>query len=220
MLKSNSKRGDLIKLSFSEEVSNAISHGLMAFLLLISLPLVTLTSYFKGGWLLTLGTAIFTIALFLMFLASTLYHSMAFDSKHKVIFRVLDHIFIFVAIAGTYTPIALTVLPAPINWLTLTFQWLCVLSGILYKTLAKSYSKKITLALYLVMGWSAIFFFPLIIKQTQLIFQALIVLGGLFYTAGTWFYSQKQRPYFHFIWHLWIDLAALTHWIAIIFFLG
>lgn len=214
-----SKRTDLIKLSFQEEVGNVISHGVMVALLLMLLPIIAIRSYLIGGPILAFGNSVFIIALILMFLASTLYHSMAFDSKHKVIFRILDHIFIFVAIAGTYTPVALYAISGVWGIVILIIQWTCVISGVLYKVLAKSYNKKITLAIYLIMGWSALFFLPVIISKTNPIFLGLIALGGILYTIGTWFYAQKTRPYFHFIWHIFINLAAISHLVAVIFFL-
>lgn len=214
-----SKKSDLIKLSFKEEAGNVISHGIMVVFLIIVLPMVAIRSYLLGGWVLAFGNSVFIIALLLMFLSSTLYHSMEFDSAHKLIFRVLDHIFIFVAIAGTYTPIALYAIDGVWGIIILIIQWTCVISGVFYKVIAKSYNKKITLAIYLIMGWSAVFFLPVIISKTSPIFLSFIVLGGALYTIGTFFYAQKTKPYFHFIWHLFINFAAISHLVAIIFFL-
>src|SRR5512133_3286606 len=94
-------------MSNEEEVANAITHGVMALSALFLLPYVAVMGYIKGGPIAAATKSIFVISLFMMFTSSCLYHSMALDSKHKQVLRLLDHIFIFVAIAGSYTPIGL-----------------------------------------------------------------------------------------------------------------
>lgn len=208
-----------IKLSFGEEVGNAISHGVMFALLLLLLPVIALKGYLDEGIRLFIGNSIFIISLLLMFLSSTLYHSMQFDTKHKKIFRILDHIFIFVAIAGTYTPVALYAVDGMMTIVVLLVQWLCVIVGILYKAISKNTKTKVSLIIYLTMGWFSIILLPEIIRNTSFIFLLFIVLGGIMYSIGAWFYAQKTRPYFHFIWHLFINMASIFHIIAIVFFL-
>lgn len=207
------------RLTFGEEVANAVSHGVMVVLLLCAFPYISVKAYLDGGWLLVTGDAIFIIALFLMFMGSTLYHAMENDSQAKYIFRILDHSFIFLAIAGTYTPIALTVLDGGLAVAILTLQWVMVLLGILQKTVIKRELPKLSVAIYLVMGWVAVLILPQLIKTASPIFLALIVLGGVFYSIGVAFYVQKERKYFHFIWHLFINMASICHIIAIVFFM-
>jgi hemolysin III len=210
---------NLIHLSFGEELGNSIAHGVMSLLLLCLLPVIAIFSYNKGGPLLAAGTSIFIICIFLMFLASTLYHAMSYDTPHKYVLRILDHIFIYFAIAGSYTPIALYAIGGWQGWLIIAIQWSMVLFGVLYKSIAQKSIPKLSVLIYLSMGWAAVFFFPTLIHNTSVLFISLIILGGIFYSAGSWFYMQKTRPYFHFIWHIFIDLAALTHFIAIVFFI-
>ena len=95
-----------------EEIGNAVSHGVMSLLSLLALPFAAVWAYAHdpGGVLASVSVSVFVISIFLMFLASTLYHSMNPQSKHKEVFHILDHIFIYVAIAGSYTPIALSVI--------------------------------------------------------------------------------------------------------------
>ena len=190
----------LVHLSRGEEVGNSVTHGAMSAILLISLPAVAIYSYTKGGVLLAVGESVFIISLFLMFLASCLYHAMSYDTPHKYVMRILDHIFIYFAIAGSYTPIALYVVKGWQGWLILIVQWVMVLFGILYKSIAQKAVPKLSVLIYLCMGWAAVFFIPTIIQNTSWLFIGLIVLGGIFYSAGAWFYMQKDRPYFHFIW--------------------
>lgn len=216
MTKKNSIK-NIIHLSVGEEIGNSVTHGVMSLLLLGFLPWTAVDTYIRGGWLLSIGTSIFIISLFLMFLTSALYHAMAYETKHKYVFRILDHIFIYFAIAGSYTPIALYIIRGWQGTLILIIQWGMVLTGILYKSISQKSIPKLSVTIYLIMGWIAVLFFPVIIKNSTPIFLSFIALGGLLYSVGAWFYTKKERPYFHFIWHLFINFAAISHFIAIIY---
>lgn len=209
---------DMFKLTFGEEVGNAISHGVMAMLCLLFLPFAAVYSYSLGGITRSIGVSIFIICLFMMFIVSTIYHSMAFDSEQKYIFRKLDHICIYLAIAGSYTPIALCVVDGWVTILILVLEWGAVIAGILLKAISKNSYPKLSVTIYLVMGWTAVFFIPALLQQSSLLFISFIVLGGVMYSLGVIFYA-KQKKYFHFIWHLFINIASLLHVIAIVFFM-
>jgi hemolysin III len=99
-----------LKLTFGEEVANAITHGVASLLVLFSFPVATIVAYEKGSTADVVGVTVFCISIFMMFLMSTIYHVMEPETKHKSTMRILDHIFIYVAIAGTYTPIAISVI--------------------------------------------------------------------------------------------------------------
>lgn len=207
------------RLTFGEEVANAVSHGVMVIFLLFSFPFISVKAYLDGGLKLLIGDSIFIIALLFMFLGSTLYHAMENDSQAKYIFRILDHSFIFVAIAGTYTPIALMILDGWRGIAIIAIQWTMVILGILQKTVIKKELPKISLAIYLVMGWIAVLILPELLKTSTPLFLGLIVLGGIFYSIGVAFYVQKNKKYFHFIWHIFIILASLCHIAAIVFYM-
>ncbi len=209
---------NMVRLSFKEELWNAITHGSMALIALILIPVTAIYSFIKGGWILGLSVSVFTICIFLMFLVSTLYHSMHFDSTQKYIFRILDHIFIFFAIAGSYTPIAINLIGGWAAIIILIIQWGCVIFGIFYKAVAKKEYPKLTLSVYLIMGWVAIIFMPIIIRNSSFMFIFLIALGGVLYSVGAYFYTRK-KPYAHVVWHVFINLASISHYIAIVFFM-
>lgn len=111
----------------------------MSLLALCALPFAAVWAYLHDPQpvLACVSVSIFVISLFLMFLASTLYHSMNPASKHKAVFHILDHIFIYVAIAGSYTPIALSVIGGWQGVLIAVLQWAMVLFGIFYKSLSR-----------------------------------------------------------------------------------
>lgn len=218
MDKTNNSIKNMVRLTFEEEVGNAITHGIMALVALLIIPVTAIYTYINGGLTFALGVSLFTICIFMMFLISTLYHSMQFDSHQKYIFRILDHIFIYFAIAGTYTPIAISLIGGWQAIVILVIQWSCVLFGILYKAVAKKEYPKLTLSLYLIMGWVAILFMPVIIRNSSFAFVALIALGGILYSVGAYFYTRKKK-YAHVLWHLFINAASISHYIAIVFFI-
>lgn len=217
-MKKSTSMKEMFQLSFGEEVGNAISHGALGAIILLLMPIISIYSYTKGGYLRGIGVGIYMICIFLMLIVSCLYHSMAYNSKHKYIFRKLDHIMILLAIAGSYTPIALCLFNGSIRIIVLLIEWLAVLGGILLKSISNKAHPIISCAIYLAMGWAAILFLPNLIKVGNPVFLSLIVAGGLFYTGGLYFYSKKKQ-YFHFIWHIFIDLACILHFIAIVFFM-
>lgn len=204
---------------FKEEVFNCVTHGIMAFIVLILIPICAVYAYIKGGIIQSFGVSVFTICIFLMFLVSTLYHSMEHDSPHKQVFRILDHIFIYFAIAGSYTPVALCLIKGYEGITILVIQWTMVLIGILYKSISIKSLPKLSLTIYLVMGWTAVLFIPSILENSSTLFLILIVLGGVLYSIGAFFYAKKGLPYGHVIWHIFISLASIAHFIAIVFYI-
>ena len=204
-----------------EEIGNAVSHGVMSLLSLAALPFAAVWAYAHDpdGVLASVSVSVFVISIFLMFLASTLYHSMNPQSKHKDVFHILDHIFIYVAIAGTYTPIALSVIGGWQGTFITVLQWAMVLFGIIYKSLARRSIPAISLTIDLVMGWTIVFFMPLFVRHASMPLLVLIAAGGVLYTAGAWVYARKGFRYHHMVWHLLINLAAICHFTAIVFYL-
>lgn len=206
--------------TFGEELANVTSHGIMAALCLFAMPFAILWVYSKGTLLDAIGVSIFMISIFLMFLASSLYHSMVIDTKHKNIFRIFDHIFIYVAIAGSYTPIALSVIKGWQGIVIVCLQWAMVIAGILQKTLSKREEKRPAVAIYIIMGWTVVAFFPVFIKTASVPLFSLVLAGGIFYSAGVYFFAKKAFKYYHMVWHMFVNLGALAHFIGIVFFLN
>ncbi len=207
----------MLHLPLEEEIANTVSHGVMAALMLISLPLASIYGYIQAGWLLGIGNGIFVISIFLMLLTSTLFHAMAYNTKHKTVFRILDHSMIYVAIAGSYTPIALHAIGGLKGILIAAFQWLLVTIGIMYKVISKKANPKLSVSVYLLMGWTALFLIPELVRSSGYLFVGLIALGGILYSVGTYFYMRQEKAYYHFIWHLFINAGVLVHFVAIIF---
>src|SRR5699024_5642128 len=119
-----------------------------------------------------------------MFLSSTVYHTMPNYSSHKFILRIIDHCMIYIAIAGTYTPICLVLVGGWIGWTAMIVLWGITLWGILYKSIAKKVKHKLSFMMYLLMSWNVLIFLQMIIFDTTLNFILFIILGGIAYSAG------------------------------------
>lgn len=206
------------QLSFGEEVANSVTHGVGALITLFVLPATAIYTYQQHHLIGAIGTSIFVISLFLMFMSSCIYHAMAYDSTQKYILRIIDHSMIYIAIAGSYTPIALSLVGGWLGYTIIVLQWGITIFGILYKIFAKTINEKFSLALYLIMGWLVVLILPALIQKTGLNFWIYMVAGGLAYTIGALFYA-KKKPYFHMIWHLFILLASALQYIGIVFYM-
>jgi len=205
--------------SFGEEIGNAVSHGVMALTVLGGIAPTAINAYLKNGPLAAVSTSIFMCSLFLMFLSSALYHSMTVDTLQRQVMQILDHIFIYVAIAGSYTPIALSVIGGWQGIAVASLQWAMVLFGILYKSISRRKIPKISLTIYLVMGWSVVFVAPMFIRNASFGLQALIFAGGVFYSTGVFFYAKKEKRFFHMVWHFFVSLGAVCHFLGVLLFL-
>ncbi|EJG1258156.1 hemolysin III family protein [Staphylococcus pseudintermedius] len=210
---------EMSPLSFGEEVGNSVSHGVAAFIMLLTLPYAAVYSYAHHGVLMSVSVSVFVISIFLMFISSTVYHTMQQASPHKYVMRIIDHSMIYVAITGTYTPVSLVLVGGWLGWSIMIILWGTTIWGILYKAIATKVNPKLSLMIYLIMGWVGVIYLPIIISQSKWLFFIFIVLGGLAYTIGAWFYAQKNRPYFHMIWHIFILIASLFHFIGILYFM-
>ena len=207
--------------TLGEEIANTLSHGVMACATLAALPFAAVWAYVHDSEpvLAAVSVSVFVLSIFLMFLASTLYHSMNPQSRHKEVFHILDHIFIYVAIAGSYTPIALSVIGGWQGVVIAVVQWAMVLFGIFYKSLSRRSIPAVSLTIYLVMGWTIVFFLPIFVRHASTALLWLIALGGVLYTGGAWVYARKGFRYHHLVWHLLINLAVAAHFTGIVFFL-
>jgi len=205
--------------TFGEEVGNSVSHGVMALTALGGIAPTSITAYLRHGPLAAVSMAIFMCSLFLMFLSSALYHSMAAETRHRHVMQILDHIFIYVAIAGTYTPIALVVIGGWQGIAVASLQWAMVIFGILYKSVSRRRIPKVSLTIYLIMGWSIVFVAPMFIRNASLGLQLLILGGGVFYSAGTFFYAKKEKRFFHMVWHFFVNLGAICHFLGVMIFI-
>lgn len=160
------------------------------------------------------GTLLFLLGMFLMFLSSTLYHAVTIPHA-KARLRIFDHISIYAMIAGSYSLICLSVLGGWVGWTLFIFLWTCVLAGTIGKCIALGKHPKLSLALYLAMGWVALIIIYPLWKHLTLAAFLWIVAEGIFYTIGSYFFNKdEEHAFYHAVWHVFITLGASSHTIA------
>ncbi|MGO3728610.1 MAG: PAQR family membrane homeostasis protein TrhA [Enterococcus viikkiensis] len=193
---------------------NAVTHGVGVVLSIVGF--VFLLRKAETG-LDYVSFTIYGISLLLLFLASTLYHSLIF-TKAKKVFQVFDHCSIYLLIAGTYTPYCLLYIKGTIGIVLLSIIWLAAIVGIVYKSLTLSKVKsvsKLSTILYNVMGWGVVIALPSLYQNVGLKGLLLLVGGGVAYTVGSVFYSMKNKRFMHVVWHLFVMLGALLMFFSI-----
>ncbi len=163
------------------------------------------------GWQMAMGVLFFIVGMFLMFLSSTLYH-WARPGVVKRVLQRLDHINIYVMIACSYTPICIGVIGGWLGWTLFGIQWAAVIGGTFYKIVAFGKHPRLSLALYLIMGWCLLLVFPSVVAQLSWLSILLLLSEGVFYTAGTYFFAHDDRQGYHTVWHIFVILGAMSHW--------
>ena len=201
----------------AEETANSISHGLGLVAAIAAVPVLVITAIRDGDASFVLGACVFAGSMVLLYLASTLYHSVSHEPA-KRIFRLLDHSAIFVLIAGTYTPFTLGVLRGPWGWTLLAMVWSLATIGLTIKAMFGTRYKWATMTLYVGMGWLALIAAKPILEHLPLPGILLVVAGGLAYTSGLGFFAAHRLPYHHFIWHLFVILGTTFHFFAVLWY--
>ena len=203
-----SKKGFYSFYTKGEEIFNAVSHivgGALGLAVLITLCIFSYPSAVK-----ITASAVFGLSIIILYTMSALYHFLP-NGKAKGVFRIFDHCTIFLLIAGTYTPYCLIAMGGTaLGIFTLTVEWVCAAAGIVMNSIAMNNKiiKRISMALYFIMGWLAVLGFGKLFKMISPAALWLLLAGGIVYTAGIVFYAfGKKVRYFHSVWHLF-DLAG------------
>lgn len=188
--------------NLTEELWNAITHGIG---LIISIPTclaLILVAVNSGNALQVTSYSIFGASLVLLFLMSTLLHSM--PEKYKKLFSIFDHSSIYILIAGTYTPFLLLVIKGTLGIVLLSIVWGIAIFGIVFKCLFIHKFEAFSLFLYIVMGWLIIFAIKPLYEYLHFTGFTILLLGGLLFTFGSIFYAWRKIPFNHAIWHLFV----------------
>ena len=196
-----------------EEFYNALTHGIGAILGVVGLVLLMVYETSKTNFSL-FSVVVYGLSIIILFSASTLYHTIRRERlKHK--FRVIDHISIYFLIAGTYTPLLLITLQDSLGWPLFWTVWGIALFGIVLKIFFTGRFEIFSTLLYLVMGWLIIFDFSTLndLMEPEGIYW--LAAGGAAYTIGIVFYSLSNKPFFHVIWHVFVLLGAISHFMMV-----
>ncbi|HHW4680122.1 MAG TPA: PAQR family membrane homeostasis protein TrhA [Xylella taiwanensis] len=197
-----------------DELASAIIHGLGAVATLAGgSVLITLAAIYGDRWQLV-TSIVFSITLFLLYVASTLYHAIPHPGA-KARLRIFDHCAIYLLIAGTYTPFTLISLRGPWGWSLFAAIWILALSGVVFKLFFTKRFRLLSTIIYVVMGWLVVIAVGPLRRLLDGWTLSWLFAGGLLYTFGTYFYHRDDVRYFHAIWHVFVLAGSVCHFIAV-----
>ena len=203
----------LDQYTVGEEIAHGITHGIGTALSIAGLTLLVVLAVNRGDVRHVVAFSIYGTTLFLLYLASTLYHSLQFKALRQPL-QIIDHAGIYLLIAGTYTPFLLLGIGGLNGYILLAIVWLIALIGIIFKIFYINRFVVASTASYLLMGWLGISVWNQFVAQIPPAGIRMIVAGGIFYTVGVLFYALERLPYNHVIWHLFVLGGSACHFWA------
>ena len=206
---------DIPKYNICEELLSAISHGVGSLLSIAALVLCVVFSVMHHNIYAVVSSVIYGSCSIILYTMSTLYHSLKVNNAKRV-FRILDHDSIFLLIAGTYTPYALVALPKKIGWVVFGIIWSCAILGITLNSIDLKKYRKLSMVLYIIMGWMIIFTFKTLVASIDIVGIYLMLIAGMLYTIGLIFYGiGKKKKYMHSIFHFFVLAASILFFFSI-----
>ncbi|MGN0659733.1 MAG: hemolysin III family protein [Emergencia sp.] len=204
----------LKRYTVGEEIFNSVSHGAGALLAAGGTAVMAVMSAFHGSGLALGVSLVYGISMIVLYTMSTLYHAVS-APRAKEILRIFDHTSIFLLIAGSYTPFCLIALQGNGKGIGVAvIVWVCAVLGIVLNAVSLEKTAKLSMVLYLAMGWSVIMILPDVVRALPQPAFWLLLLGGISYTGGIVFYAMKKR-YMHSIWHLFVLAGSLLHFFCV-----
>ncbi len=194
----------------NEEKLNAWTHAVgIAFA--VEACVLLLCKCSTCDWQYQVGVVVFAFGALMQYVASTIYH-LAENPQRKARLRIFDHVSIYVLIAASYTPVWLSILGGVVGWVGFGLMWAVAIGGLIYKLLAIGKFPRLSLIIYLVMGWSVVFVAKPVWDATPAVGLWWLLVEGLAYSGGAWFYAKsKKYKYFHAVWHLFVLLGTVAH---------
>ncbi len=208
----------LYKYSIGEDIANAVSHGVASIFSYVGLVYLVYVAATKGTIVDVIAFSIYGTTLLFLFLMSTLYHAIFHDTTRSI-FKRLDHCAIFVLITGTYVPFTFTLLQSTSSYIILGILTVVSILGIVLKVIFINKMKIAGLVIYISMGWLIIFEIKPLIESLSKTGMYFLIAGGVIYTVGAIIYAISKFKFHHFIWHIFVFLAAVCHYIVIAFYL-
>jgi len=211
----------LSEFHLGDILANAITHGIGALLAIAGAVWLIVASTRGTAWAVA-GCSIFSATLILVYICSTLYHSLV-RTRARHVFHILDHSAIYLLIAGTYTPFTLVCLRGPLGWWIFGLEWALAIAGVLFKSIAMERFKQRRLAVlsavvYLLQGWFIVIAIRPVLHSIGWHGLAWLGAGGLAYTLGIVFFALDSRRYFHAAWHIFVLAGSIAHYFAILFY--
>lgn len=202
------------RYSDKEEKLNVLTHGFGMLMSVVGLYFLILKSANYSEFWYKASFVIYGVSMLVLYTASTFYHA----AKNPLLRRrlnILDHAAIYVLIAGSYSPFCLVALNSDLGWYMFIAVWVFALIGIILKLFFTGKYDKLSTAMYLLMGWQVVFFIKPLIANLSENGLYYLIAGGVAYTIGAVLYSIKRIPYNHAIFHVFVLLGSLFHFIAI-----
>ncbi|WP_281927866.1 PAQR family membrane homeostasis protein TrhA [Roseibium album] len=201
--------------SLAELIADGAIHTIGICLGLTATVVLAVTLWNTGDPTRQITVMIYAACLMTMLICSALYNMLAKDHKSGIL-RRLDHAAIFLMIAGTYTPLAGVIIGGWTGGILLAIVWTGALSGALLKLVHLSRTERLTVPIYLGLGWVVVFAANPLIERASTFGFYMILAGGLLYTIGTAFYAWKKLPFQNAIWHAFVLAAAVCHFSAVL----
>ena len=213
--------------NLKEQLPNAITHGIGFFLSIAGLVFLILNSInlYEHDTLALISVIIFGSSMILLYLCSTLHHSLPFK-KTRRLFTILDHSAIYVFIAGTYTPFLLITLRGTLGWILFGIIWTMAAGGIVFKSIFADKFIVIATLGYLVMGWLIVFAWGPLSQSLSPVAMKITFAGGLFYSVGTIFFGWTKIPllkkinfpWAHAVWHLFVLAGSAAMFFSVLLY--
>ena len=197
-----------------EEFLNIVTHGFGLVLSLIAFPYILQKAFSYPQVWMTVSLIIYGASLMVLFLASTLYHASNHPKKRKQL-KIFDHAAIYVLIAGSYSPFCLVALNSNLGWYMFIAVWLFALIGVILKLFFTGKYDKISTLMYVLMGWQVVIFINPLMDTLSPNGLYFLITGGVFYTIGAGLYLLDKIPYNHAVFHVFVLLGGLSHFISI-----
>ncbi len=197
-------------------LANSITHGVGAVFAVTGAIYLVLRAARGSAWVFV-SCVVFAATLVLVYVCSTLYHSMV-RTRARHVFHVLDHAAIYLLIAGTYTPFTLVSLRGTVGWILFAIVWTLAIAGVIFKSFAVGKFAVASALVYLFQGW-------VVVVAVRPLAQAIgphgliwLGAGGIAYTLGIVFFALDRTRFFHAVWHLFVLAGSAAHYFAILFY--
>lgn len=204
--------------SKAEEIANFVSHTAGAGLAILGFIMLIIRASWYNNIPALISYIIFSLGLMVLYTMSSIYHGLK-PSKAKNVFEILDHSSIYFLIAASYTPFLVLGLKSNMGITLLVIQWIICALGITFKAFFTGKFKGISTIVYLIMGWMIVFSWNELIAKISPISLGFLITGGLLYSLGTVFYMWKVCKFNHMIWHIFVILGSIAHYVAVWFLL-
>tara|TARA_R110000787_G_scaffold6697_10_gene23313 strand:- start:17273 stop:17914 length:642 start_codon:yes stop_codon:yes gene_type:complete len=201
-----------------EERLNVLTHAFGLILSVIALPFLLMKSLNYDGLWKPLSLVIYGLSLIILYSASTFYHA-AKDATLRRKLNIFDHTAIYILIAGTYTPYTIIVLDGTLGWVIFGLTWIFAFIGVILKLFYTGKFDKLSTVMYVLMGWQIVFAIKPLLDSFSSEGLQLLFAGGVFYTIGALLYSIKKLQYNHAIFHVFVVLGSLCHFISIYYYI-